>query len=117
ALVVLTMAGCGQTRTFVGTYDEVWRAASASLNATHMDRQGGHLQFRPRDAPFGSDGYGVIYRDIWIRPTDDGTGEPHEYQVRVYIRGQDILNPFPFLHGYPEYEEEVLDAIEAELAR
>ena len=117
ALVVLAMAGCGQARMFVGTYGEIWQAASVSLRPTHVDRERGHLRFKPRDAPFGSDGYGVIYRDIWISPAGDGVAEPREYKVRVYIRGQDVLNPFPFLHGYPEQEVEMLNAIEAELAR
>lgn len=113
-VTILLTVGCGQSRHFTGTYDEIWSAVSASFSPNRVNREDGHLAYKPEDAPFGSDGYGVIYYDAWINPTIDDLAV-RDYEVRVYARGQDIINPFPFLHGYPELEEKKLNRIALEL--
>jgi hypothetical protein len=115
-IAAILISGCGQTRTFIGTYDEIWQASSLVYASNVKERENCHLANKPDDAPFGADGFGVIFQDVWITPPDD-SGQRTPHKGRVYIRGQDIINPFPFLHGYPEYEQETLDKIESQLAQ
>lgn len=136
---VLLTAGCGTTRTYVGTSDEVWAAVDSAIWTEYRKRltfpgvaDAGTGEFfictvRTRDSADRARGkltlcgpgggplwMSISATEISITPVDASTAVPHRVTVRVWYRS---WLPWDDKVSSPKDEADVFAAIERAWAR